>query len=306
MNAPNHAKDDMTGILFAGFSYVFWGVMPIYWRLLAAVPAFELTVHRIFWSALFVAGVALGRRRIPHLVAMFRNKRLIGTLALTSVLISINWTVYIYAVASHQLVEASLGYFITPLISIALGVLLLGEHISRLRLIGILLAAVAVFIQSFMLGHFSWIALTLSLSFGFYGFFRKSTHVDSMDALTVETWILFPITSALILFWGTHEAAAFPHTPVLISALLIFGGPLTALPLALFAAGVRRIRLSTLGFLQYLNPTITLLLATLGFGEAFTRADMLAFGFVWIALVIVSLDSYFNRVKAPISTPKPA
>jgi chloramphenicol-sensitive protein RarD len=127
-----------------------------------------------------------------------------------------------------------------------------------------------------------------------------------MDALTVETWILFPITSALILFWGTHEAAAFPHTPVLISALLIFGGPLTALPLALFAAGVRRIRLSTLGFLQYLNPTITLLLATLGFGEAFTRADMLAFGFVWIALVIVSLDSYFNRVKEPISNPEPA
>ena len=203
------------------------------------------------------------------------------------------------------------GALIVPLfawfcVAFALGVLLLGEHISRLRLIGILLAAVAVFIQSFMLGHFSWIALTLSLSFGFYGFFRKSTHVDSMDALTVETWILFPITSALILFWGTHEAAAFPHTPVLISALLIFGGPLTALPLALFAAGVRRIRLSTLGFLQYLNPTITLLLATLGFGEAFTRADMLAFGFVWIALVIVSLDSYFNRVKEPISNPEPA
>ncbi|HSC60868.1 MAG TPA: hypothetical protein VLC29_06520, partial [Rhizomicrobium sp.] len=115
MSAPNHAKDDMTGILFAGFSYVFWGVMPLYWRLLAAVPPFELTVHRIFWSALFVAGVALARRRIPHLLAMFRDKRLIGTLALTSVLISINWTVYIYAVASHQLVEASLGYFITPL-----------------------------------------------------------------------------------------------------------------------------------------------------------------------------------------------
>jgi chloramphenicol-sensitive protein RarD len=304
MSTPTHAKDDMTGVFFAGFSYVFWGIMPLYWRLLAKVPPFELTVHRIFWSALFVAAVALVRRRLPHLAQLFRNKRLIATLALTSILISVNWTTYIYAVASHQLVEASLGYYITPLISIGLGVLLLGEHISRMRLVAILLAATAVVIQSIALGHFSWIAITLSLSFGFYGFFRKSTHVDSLDALTVETWILFPLTSALIFFWGTHEATAFPHAGTLTDTLLIAGGPLTALPLALFAAGVRRIRLSTLGFLQYLNPTITLLLATFLFGEHFTRLDTITFGIVWLALVIVSLDSYFSRAK--ISNPEPA
>lgn len=306
MSAPQQGKDDPAGIFFAGFSYVFWGGMPLYWRLLAKVPPFELTVHRIFWSALFVGIVALARRRVPHMLELFARKRVMATLALTSILISINWTTYIYAVASHQLVEASLGYFITPLISIALGVVLLGEHISRMRLIAILLAAAAVIVQSVLLGHFSWIALTLSLSFGFYGFFRKTTHVDSMDALTVETWILFPITSGLVLYWGTHEANAFPHAGTLIDTLLILGGPLTALPLALFAAGVRRIRLSTLGFLQYLNPTITLLLATLGFGEAFTRADMMAFGFVWIALLIVSIDSYVSRAKPPVSSPEPA
>jgi chloramphenicol-sensitive protein RarD len=211
-----------------------------------------------------------------------------------------------YAIASHPLVEASLGYFITPLISIALGVLFLGEHISRFRLVAILLAGAAVVIQSVALGHFSWIAITLSLSFGFYGFFRKSTHVDAFDALTVETWILFPVTCSLILFWGTHESGAFPHAGALADALLIIGGPLTALPLALFAAGVRRIRLSTLGFLQYLNPTITLLLATLRFGEHFTRVNAISFGIVWIALVIVSLDSYFSRVKEPVSNPEPA
>ncbi|HEY5337498.1 MAG TPA: EamA family transporter RarD, partial [Rhizomicrobium sp.] len=221
MNSP--AKDDMSGILFAGFSYAFWGIMPLYWRLLAKVPPFELTVHRIFWCALFVAIVAVARGRLPRIAGLFRQKRLIATLALTSVLISINWTTYIFAIASHQLVEASLGYYITPLISIGLGVLLLGEHISRLRIAAIVLASVAVIIQSVALGHFSWIAVTLSLSFGFYGFFRKTTHVDSMDGLTVEVWLLFPLTCALVFFWGTHEAGAFPHAGVLVDALLILG-----------------------------------------------------------------------------------
>lgn len=301
MSAP--AKDDPTGIAYAAFAYVFWGVMPLYWRLFAKVPPFELTVHRIFWCALFCALVVLGRRRWSHIRQIVKHKRLLATLTLTSLLISGNWTTYIYAVATHQLVEASLGYFITPLISIALGVLFLGEHISRFRLIAILLAAAAVVAQSIALRHFSWIAITLSLSFGFYGFFRKNTHVDAFDALTVETWVLFPITAALIFFWGTHESTAFPHAGGLIDILLIVGGPLTALPLALFAAGVRRIRLSTLGFLQYLNPSITLLLATLGFGEHFTRIDAFSFGTVWVALVIVTLDGYFSRAK--VSSPEP-
>jgi chloramphenicol-sensitive protein RarD len=304
MSAAPQTRDDMTGILFAGFSYVFWGFMPLYWRLLGKVPPFELTVHRVFWCALFVALVAIARRRTPHIAALFREPRIIATLALTSVLISINWTTYIYAIASHQLVEASLGYYITPLISIGLGVVMLGEHISRLRLAAIVLTAIAVLIQSFALGHFSWIAVTLSLSFGFYGFFRKTTHVDSFDALTIETFLLFPFTSALILYWATHDAGAFPHAGVRADALLILGGPLTALPLVLFAAGVRRIRLSTLGFLQYLNPTITLILATLGFGEHFTRTDVIAFGCVWAALAIVALDSRFSRVKESISNPE--
>ena len=303
MSAP--ARDDPTGIAYAAFAYVFWGVMPLYWRLFAKVPPFELTVHRIFWCALFCAIVVLARQRWSHIGQILKHRRLLATLALTSLLISLNWTVYIYAVATHQLVEASLGYFITPLISTALGVLFLGEHISRFRLIAILLAAAAVVIQSVALGHFSWIAITLSLSFGFYGFFRKNTHVDAFDALTVETWVLFPVTTALVFFWGTHESTAFPHAGALIDTLLIVGGPLTALPLALFAAGVRRIRLSTLGFLQYLNPSITLLLATLGFGEHFTRIDAFSFGTVWVALVIVSLDGYFSRAKAPVSSPEP-
>jgi len=152
MNAPNHAKDDTAGILFAAFSYAFWGIMPLYWRLLDAVPPFQLTVHRIFWCALFVGILAIARKRLPALMQIVRSRRLLATLTLTSVLISINWGVYIYCVATRQLVEASLGYYINPLISIALGVMLFGEHISRMRMAAIGLATIAVVIQSFELG----------------------------------------------------------------------------------------------------------------------------------------------------------
>ncbi|HEY2032406.1 MAG TPA: EamA family transporter RarD [Rhizomicrobium sp.] len=305
MSAPHHTKDDTAGILFAAFSYAFWGIMPLYWRLLDAVPPFQLTVHRIFWCALIVGLLALARGRLPELMHIVRSPRLFATLALTSVLISINWGVYIYCVATRQLVEASLGYYINPLISIALGVTLFGEHISRMRMVAIGLATIAVVIQSFELGHFPWIAPVLALSFGFYGYFRKLTPVDSLDGLTIETWVLLPITAGLIWYWSGH-GGAFPSPNIKRDALLIFGGPLTALPLALFAAGARRIRLSTLGFLQYLSPSITLLLAIFGFGETFSKVDMITFGFVWIALLIVSLDSYLSRTKEPITNPEPA
>ncbi|HXL98637.1 MAG TPA: EamA family transporter RarD [Rhizomicrobium sp.] len=290
--------DETAGIALAAFAYAFWGIMPLYWRLLASVGPFELTVHRILWCAIFVAIVALGRGRLPHVMAIVRTPRVLATLALTSVLITCNWTIYIYCIATHQLVEASLGYYINPLISIALGVFLFGEHMSRLRLAAVVLAGVSVAIKAVQLGHFPWIAPCLALSFGFYGYFRKLTPVDSLDGLTVETWILLPITLGLVTFWGLSGTGAFPSPDLGKDALLMFGGPLTALPLAMFAAGARRIRLSTLGFLQYLSPSITLLLATFGFGEKFTMVDGVAFGIVWLALAIVALEGRFTRARA--------
>ncbi|MGH6873259.1 MAG: EamA family transporter RarD [Rhizomicrobium sp.] len=293
--APPTTRDDATGILLAGFAYAFWGIMPLYWRLLSSVPPLELTVHRIFWCAIFLAFVALFRRRMKPLAAILRQPRLLGTLALTSVLITCNWTLYIYCIATHQLVEASLGYYINPLISIALGVLLFGEAMSRLRLAAVILAGVAVAVKAVGLGHFPWIAPCLALSFGFYGYFRKLTPVDSLDGLTVETWVLFPVTFGLLLFWHVQGTAAFPSPDWTKDGLLIFGGPLTALPLSMFAAGARRIRLSTLGFLQYLSPSITLVLATFGFGERFSDIDALAFGIVWLALIFVAAEGRIGR-----------
>jgi chloramphenicol-sensitive protein RarD len=306
MQTPPENHSEATGILLAGSSYVFWGVMPLYWHLLSNVPPFEITVHRIFWCAMFAGAAVIWRGRVRHVLALFRHPRSIATLALTAGLIAVNWGTYIYSIASHQLVEASLGYFVTPLVSIVLGAAIFREHLSRLRRVAVALAAIAVILQAVALGHISWITLTLAFSFGLYGFFRKWTHVDPVDGLAVESWLMLPLTSGAILFWSVQGTGAFPAAGLRTDTLLILGGLLTALPLAVFAAGVSRIRLSTLGFLQYLNPSITLAMATLGFGEAFTRIDLITFGIVWAALAIVSVDSYRGRVKEPITNPEPA
>src|SRR5215469_621469 len=294
MNDATHHPHERTGILYAGLAYAIWGIIPLYWRLLGDIPPFQLTVHRILWCALFLVGVTAVRGRLAHIVTIFRTRGLLLTLALTSILISINWTIFIYCVATNQLIEASLGYYLTPLLSIALGVFLFGEHLSRVRLAGVALALIAVVIQAAAFGRIPWIGLSLSLSFGFYGFFRKKAPVDSMDGLFVETMLLFPFTLGLIVYWGMTEPGAFPATSFTKDALLIAGGPITAIPLSMFAAGARRMRLSTLGFLQYLSPSLTLLLAIFGFGEAFTRADAVSFALIWLALLIVAFDGRFK------------
>jgi chloramphenicol-sensitive protein RarD len=284
------------GILFAGGAYAIWGVVPLYWRLLTGVGPLEITIHRVLWCAITVAIVTLARGRFWHVMAILRTRQTIGALVLTSLLITANWTIFIYCVSTHQLVEASLGYYMTPLISIALGVLLLGEKISRLRLAAIGLAGIAVIVQSFSLGHFPWIAPALALSFGFYGYMRKLIPVDALDGLTIETCLLFPFTLVTVLVLALDGAGAFPSTNILRDALLIGSGPLTAVPLTMFAAGARRVRLTTLGFLQYFSPSITLLLATSLLGEPFTRVDVLTFACVWAALVLIGLESRLSRL----------
>ncbi|MGH6876282.1 MAG: EamA family transporter RarD [Rhizomicrobium sp.] len=289
--------DDPAGVACAVLAYGLWGIVPLYWRLLDGIPPLEVTTHRIVWCALFVMATALLRGRLPHIVAILRTPQFLAMLALTGILISVNWTVYIYCVMSRQLVEASLGYYINPLLFIALGVVFFGEKMSRLRQIALALATIAIAVKAVSLGHFPWIAPVLALSFGFFGYFCKLVPVDALDGLLVEMCVLLPVSVALLVYWHVAGTAAFPSADVSRDALLIGAGPITAVPLALFAAGVRRIRLSTLGFLQYLSPSITLLLAIFGFGEPFTRLDALAFGCVWAALVLVALEGRIARVR---------
>jgi chloramphenicol-sensitive protein RarD len=289
---------ETTGILYASTAYAFWGFMPLYWRLLGDVPPFELTVHRVLWCALFlvVLTAILGNAR--RVLAIFRSQRLVATLALTSLLISCNWSLFIYCVATNQLVDASLGYYMTPLVSFAAGIAFFGERMSRVRLVGVALAVIAVIVQTVGVGHISWIGPALALSFGLYGYFRKLAPVAALDGLLVETLLLFPITLVLVGFWTIRGTGAFPSHNPLKDALLVCGGPLTAVPLAFFAAGARRMRLTTLGFLQYVSPSITLLLAVFGFHEPFTRVNAIAFGFVWMALVIVALEGRMSWLKS--------
>jgi chloramphenicol-sensitive protein RarD len=286
---------EKSGILLAGGAYAIWGVVPLYWQFLVSVPPFEITVHRVFWCALFCTAVMFGRGRFGAVLAIARAPRMLAALALSSVLISVNWTVFIYSVSSHQLVDSALGYYLTPLVSIVLGVTVLGEKISPMRIAAIGLASVAVAIQAANVGHLPWIAPVLALTFGFYGYVRKLTPVDSLDGLTVETVLLFPLTAVLIGFWAMRGTGAFPSPHWNIDALLIFAGPLTAVPLSMFAAGARRVRLTTLGFLQYVSPTITLLVATLLLHETFTLADALTFAFVWSGIALLSLEGRFRR-----------
>lgn len=293
--------DEPAGLFFAVIAFASWGILPLYWRLFGDVPPFELTVHRVLWSGVFAGGIVLVRGRLFVVLRLMRNRRILATLALTAALVSINWLVFVYSVATNQLVEASLGYYINPLLSIALGVFLMGERISRLRIVAVAIAFIGVAIKAFALGHVPWIAPVLALSFGFYGYFRKLVPAEALDALAVEMCLLFPVTCGLVVFWAVTGVGAFPKSGVAMDGLLLLAGPLTAIPLVFFSAGVRRIRLSTMGFLQYLTPTMTLLLATLFLGEAFTPVDAVTFGCVWAALALVTLEGYLRRGgRAPV------
>ena len=303
MSRPTHDHPhEGTGILFAGAAYTIWGFVPLYWRLLSDVSPFEITVHRVLWCAVFTTFVTVGRRRLQHVLAILKNSKVFVLLVLTSLLISANWTLFIWCVSTHRLVEASLGYYLTPLVSIALGVALLGERISKIRLLAIALASAAVAIKAIEVGTFPWIAPALALSFGFYGYLRKLAPVDALDGLTIETVLLFPITAPLVLFL-TSVAGAMTASHWTRDVLLVLSGPVTAAPLVLFAAGARRIRMSTLGFLQYLSPSITLVLATLVLGERFQRVDAITFACVWGALLLVALEGQSARVLARGAAP---
>ena len=278
------------GILYAGGAYFIWGLVPLYWALLVGISPFEITLHRILWCSLFGLAVSAGRGRLSRLVSIARTPRLMGALAASSLLITVNWTLYMYCVTTHQLEDAALGYYITPLVSIGLGVMLLNEKISRIRIAAIGLAGVAVTVEALALGHIPWLALGVALSFGFYGYVRKLTPVDSLDGLTVETVLLLPVTLIFVVMWALDGTGAFPSPALGRDALLVFTGPLTALPLVMFAAGARRVRMTTLGFLQYISPSITLIVATAMLGEPFTRTNAIAFGCIWTALLLVSLE----------------
>ncbi len=292
-------RDLPQGILAAALSYVIWGVVVIYWKLLPGVSPWEILGHRVVWSVVVLLPVVLLLRRTGPILAIFRNPKRTGALILSAFLIAGNWGIFIWAVTEGRIVETSLGYYINPLLAIALGVVMLGEKLSPLRIAAFVLAGIGVGVQAVALGGLPWVSLVLASSFAVYGYVRKVVQVEALDGLFIETLIVAPL--ALLGFWLMMQQGdlAFAHGSTLTDALLIGAGAVTALPLWLFAYGARRVRLSTMGFLQYIAPTISLIIAVTIYHEPFGTVRLISFGFIWAALVLVSLEMFRRPVPQP-------
>lgn len=266
-------------------AYALWGVLPLYFKALIHVAATEIVAHRILWSLIFLGALATAWSKWPRIRAALANPKVALTLLLTAVLIGINWLVYIYAVVSGHVLEGSLGYYLNPLVNVLLGVFLLKEKLSLLQKAAVFLAGAGVAILAFGAGGAIWISLTLAASFAAYGFLRKVAPVDSLEGLWIETLFLAPLAFGWVLWLTQAGESDFLQTRA-TDLLLILGGALTAIPLLLFTAAAKRLPYSTLGFLQYVAPSLQFLLAVLVFGEPLTAAHIACFAAIWVALAI--------------------
>ena len=285
-------KPDRTGIAYAASAYIAWGVIPIFWKQISHVSAVEIVAHRIVWTLVFTLCLIQYRKRVSHLWAALGRRRSLVALTASSILIAINWGVFIWAVASDRIIDTSLGYYINPLVSFVLGVIVLKERLTRLQQVSIALAVLGVANQTIALGYLPWVSLVLALSFGVYGLIRKMVSVESIEGLTVETLILVPASLGYLAYLFAADTGAFGKFGALNDFYLVLAGPLTAIPLLLFAAGARRIPLFMVGFLQYLAPSISLSLAVFLYGEAFTHAHAITFALIWSALALVTWDAF--------------
>ncbi|AZC21181.1 MULTISPECIES: EamA family transporter RarD [Pseudomonas] len=290
MQAANLRRGYILGLT----AYIIWGLFPLYFKAIASVPAVEIIVHRVLWSALF-GGLLLMVWKHPGWWRELRdNPRRLAILALSGTLIAANWLTYVWSVNNGRMVEASLGYYINPLINVLLGMLILGERLRRLQWLAVLLAAVGVAQQVWQLGSLPWVSLALALSFGFYGLIRKQAPVKALPGLVVETWMLVPIALAWLLL---HPDASSAHAAFWASSQawwLVAAGPVTLIPLVCFNAAARDLPYTTLGFLQYLAPTLVLLQAVLLFGEQLSSSTLVAFMFIWAGLAVYSVDAWLS------------
>ena len=276
-----------SGLIYAIVSYGLWGVFPLYWKMLLHVPAQQILAHRIIWSMAFLF-LMLVWRRDRLFIQYLSSPKILGTLVLSGAFIGINWFTYIYAVNNSHIVEASLGYYINPMVNVLLGLVFIKERLSRIQLIAVAFAFAGVAYLTIHYGRIPVISLILAFSFGIYGLIRKKANLQSMPGLMVETLLLAPVALWYLWHVNTLGTGAFGHYSRLYDILLMLGGPVTAIPLFWFGIAATRIPLSTLGFIQYLSPTLQLLIGILIFREPFSPAYMVSFGLVWTGLGIYS------------------
>jgi chloramphenicol-sensitive protein RarD len=290
-NQPGAYRQSFAGALFAFLAFLIWGLSPIYWKALDEVGAFEIILHRILWSFAFLMPLVLIGRQWTQLKNAIRSPKIIVILLITSVLVGANWLIYIWAVNNDRVLQASLGYYINPLVNIVLGMVFLRERLRRAQAVAVALAALGVVNLTFRYGVFPWVSLALAFSFGIYGLVRKVAAVGALVGLTVETLLLTIPAAVWVIHLYRIQSGMFLHAGVKIDLLLLGTGIMTATPLLFFNLGARRITLATLGFIQYTAPTGMLLLGITIFDEPFTRIQAVTFGLIWTALAIYSWDT---------------
>ncbi|ODS61508.1 MAG: transporter [Acidovorax sp. SCN 65-108] len=290
-----------TGILYAALAYIAWGLFPLYFKQVADVPSIEVVMHRTLWSLVFVFGVLMVRRQWSWMGTVLRQPKVLAAFVLSAMLLSGNWLTYVWAVQNQHVVDASLGYFILPLVNVALGFVFLRERPRSGQWMAVAVAAAGVLWLAVQAGRLPWIALVLALSFGFYGLLRKVAVLGALEGLALETLVLAPVAAVVLGWWAWQgQGALVQGTPATVGWLLL-AGPMTAVPLLLFAAGARLIPMSTLGILQYISPSLQFALGVWLFHEPFEPARLVGFVLIWAALLVYSMEGWWTRRRVVVA-----
>ncbi len=278
------------GVLLAIGAYTMWGIAPIYFKSITEVSALEILSHRVIWSFVLLAALLHFGRRWRTVTEIINNKTKMMYLVSTALLVGGNWLIFIWAVNANHMLDASLGYYINPLLNVLLGMIFLGERLRKLQWFAVALAACGVLVQLFVFGSVPIVAIALAVSFGIYGLLRKKVNVDAQTGLFIETLVMLPAAAVYLLFIASSPTSNMADNTLQLNTLLIAAGVITTMPLLCFTGAATRLKLSTLGFFQYIGPSLMFMLAVLVYGEAFTIDKAITFAFIWGALVIFSFD----------------
>ena len=288
------ARDERSGLIAGLAAFGTWGLIPIYWKLLADIPASEILAHRFVWTTLFLVLLLSWQGRWPELREATRSRRALLYCFASGIAISVNWLVFIWAVNVGRVIETSLGYFMTPLVNVLFGALFLRERLTRWQFISVMLALVGVLNLTFGYGRFPWLALTLCVSFGLYGLLRKKSGVRPIPGLFLETTLLTPLAAAFLVYLQRAETSTLGSAPWSLILILVSTGIVTGLPLVWFGHAARHLRMTTVGFLQYLAPSCSFFLGVFLYHEPFTRAHLITFAFIWAALAIFTAEAIWR------------
>ncbi|KOE84932.1 chloramphenical resistance permease RarD [Vibrio alginolyticus] len=304
MTPEEEQQRSRQGVLLAIGAYTMWGIAPIYFKAIGAVSALEILSHRVVWSFFLLAALLHFGRSWRSVRDVMTNKSKMLYLITTSLLVGSNWLIFIWAVNANHMLDASLGYYINPLLNVVLGMLFLGERLRKLQWVAVALAAIGVTIQLVVFGSVPVVAIALATTFGFYGLLRKKVALDAQTGLFIETLVMLPAAAIYLLFIADSATSNMATNPTSLNILLVAAGVITTLPLLCFTGAATRLKLSTLGFFQYIGPSLMLLLAVWVYGEAFTSDKAITFAFIWGALVLFSFDglTYKRKLTPEITT----